>query len=473
MLTGTGLQLVGRLGTAAFSASAIVLIGRHLGDEGLGRFNYYFTTFLVVGALVDFGSMAIAVREATRHPEREPAIVRAAFRLRCATVALCLLACAAVAWRKEGSLAGAALPIVASLHLLAVAPNAAAAWLQVRVRYAAIAVAPLLGFGLYLAAAALLRDAGVLDPRCFVVAFGGALLVQGLVPWLAARRHVALLGPVDRAQLAALLRAMVPLGLSALLSTLYFRIDALLLDHFHGDRACGRWAKVFPLLSFTIALPTYFAGSLFPALTRAATRGPAPLVALVQRAGALLMGVALPALALAGAWAGQVLWLLWARHGEVEPLAEFLQVNGDLRRCLPLLALAGVAIFLAIPQMHALTALGRQRVLFRVTAAALLVKLLVGVVAIRAWGVLGAAVATVATEWFVTAWVSLELRRATGSSVASRALVRPLLVALLVAGVAWPLRDLAPRFVVPAALLLEAAAIGVAGSWPLRLGADA
>lgn len=472
MLTGTGLQLVGRLGTAAFSLSASVLIGRHLGDDGFGRFNYYFTLFLVVGALVDFGSMAIAVREATRHPDREQAIVRATFRLRLIAVAACLLVCAAVAWRREGSLTGAALPILASLHLLVVAPTIAAAWLQVRVRYAAIAVAPLLGFGLYLAAAVLMRRAGLLDPRWFVVAFGGALLLQALVPWLAASRHVALLGPVERPLMGELFRAMAPLGLSAALSTLYFRIDALLLNELHGDVANGRWAKTFMLLSFSIALPTYLAGALFPSLTRAATRSPEALVALVRRVGVVLMAVALPAVALAAAWGGQVLWLLWARRGAVEPFDSFVVANDDLRRCLPLLALAGVAIFLAIPQMLALTALGRQRTLLVVTARALVVKLVIGFLAIRAWGVLGAALATVATEWFVTLSVSIELKRAAGGTIASRAMARPLVVALLIGAAAWPFAGLAPGFALAGALLFEAAAIALAGAWPLRLGVD-
>ena len=471
VLTGTGLQLLSRLGTASCSASALLLIGRHLGDAGLGRFNYYFNLFLVVGALVDFGSMAIAVREAARQPEREAAVIRAAFRVRVAMALSGFAVCVAVSWWKEGSLANAALPILGALHLVAVPPNAAAAWLQVRVRYAAIGLAPLIGFGVYLGLSTALCGADVHEPGWFVVAFAAALLLQSLVPWIAASRKVQLFGPVDAATVKALFTAMVPLGLSAAISTLYFRMDALLLNELHGDVANGRWAKTFPLLSFAIALPSYLAGSLFPALSRAAST-PGRLVALVRRAVAVLAGFSLPALALAFAWGGQALWLFWGRRGEVEPLEQFLATNRDLLRCLPLLAFAAVAIFAAIPQMQALTALGRQSVLLRVTCAALCAKLLVGGVLIWKFGVIGAAFGTAATEWLVTIWVSVELRRASGSWSLSRALLRPVLAAAGVAAIALPLRDLAPRYVVPAALALFAIAIVAARVLPLRLGAD-
>lgn len=470
MLAGTGLQLAARLGAATCSASALVVLGRHLGDERLGRFHYHFTLFLVVGALVDLGSMAIAVRESARDPGREPQIVRATFRIRLATVALSIATCWLLAWLAEGSLRAAALPMVAALHLLAVAPNAAAAWLQVRVRYAAIALAPLVGFGLYLAAVVALARAGVRDPGLFLCAFGGALLVQALVPWLAARRHVALLGPVEPGLTGELLRAMVPLGLSAAVSTLYFRIDALLLNHWCGDAENGRWARTFPLLSFLIALPAYLSGALLPAMARAAGRSTGELAALARRTVALLAAFALPVAATSFAWSAQVLWLCWARHDGSEPLEDFAAANADLVRCLPLLALSGLAIFATYPQMHALTALRRQRVLAAVSAGALVFKLLVAAVAIPRLGVLGAALATLATESLVLAWVSRELRRASGAWAPSRALLRPLAVAVPIGALAWLLRDLPPWSALAAGVLLCAAALPLGGALPLKLG---
>src|SRR6185436_8352184 len=140
-----------------------------------------------VGTLVDFGSLAIAVREATQRPEREAEVIRAIFRLRLALIAASLAIYATVAWIEEGSLAQARLPLLASLHLLALAPNAAAAWLQRRVQLGAIALAPILGYGLYLGLCTALVAAGVTDPGWYLVAFAAGVTLQSLTPWFAAR----------------------------------------------------------------------------------------------------------------------------------------------------------------------------------------------------------------------------------------------------------------------------------------------
>jgi O-antigen/teichoic acid export membrane protein len=398
--------------------------------------------------------------------------VRAAFRIRLCTVAAGIAALAVVAWRKEGGLAAAALPLAAAFHLLPVAPNIAAASLQARVRYAAIGAAPLLGFLLYLLAAKALAANGVDDPGWFACAFALALMTQAALPWLLLRRGVAWFEPVAPGRIGALLEAMAPLGLSAALSTLYFRLDALLLNDLHGDIANGRWAKIFPLLSFGIALPSYLGAALFPALTRAAACGPGPLLLLVRRGASVLAAFALPLVAFAFLFGGQLLWLFWARRGGVEPLPQFVAGHGDLLRCLPLLALSATAIFLAIPQMQALTACGRQRSLLVVTAAALAVKWFAGRHLIREQGVIGAAWGTLLTEWFVLLAVSFEFRRAVGASFVGRGLLRPIGAAAGAAAVAWPLRELSPEAVAVVVPLLGAAAVAVGGALPLRFGVE-
>jgi len=473
VLAGTGLQLAARVTTAVASASTFVMLGRHLDDRALGVFNLHFTLFLILGALVDFGSMSIAVREATRRPDREPAVIRAVFRLRLRLAALCFSIYAVLAWLDAGGSERLALLLLGALHLFATAPAAAAAWLQSRVRLTAIALAPIVGFGLYLAASTTACALGVKEPALFVAAFGLGLAVQALVPWTAARaRGVVVRGAIDRELARELLRAMVPLGISATVSTLYFRMDALLLRHLVGPEANGLYARTFPLLSFSIALPAYFSAALFPAMTRAAARGTGDLLALARRSCAVLAGFALPAAFLCFSWGGQALWLVWARHANGQSLAGFSAANPELLRCVPLLAVAGVAIFLTYPQMHALTALGRQRVLARISLTALIVKFVLSSLAIRRFGVPGAALATAIAEVGVFAWASVELRRAAGGFALSRAMVRPLLAALPVGAVAALFRELAPLPTLAAAVALAVGGAFLAGSLPLKLGIE-
>jgi O-antigen/teichoic acid export membrane protein len=472
VLTGTGLQLAARLTTAVASAAAFILLGHHLKDAELGVFNYHFTLFLVFGALVDFGSMSIAVRESTRRPEREGDVIRAVFRLRLVLGSICFVAYAIVAWFDERDPRRLALLLLGATHLFATAPGATAAWLQTRVHLKSIALAPILGFGLYLAACAVLTAAKVTEPAAFVVALGGGLGVQSLVPWLGALRHVSLRGTLDRALLRELFRAMLPLGISGAVSTLYFRMDALLLNQIVGPEANGLYARTFPLLSLSIALPTYLSAALLPAMTRAASRGRGELLALTRRACAVLAGFALPAALMASAWSAQILWLFWAKHSLGQSLADFSTQYRDLIRCVPPLAVASVAIFLTYPQMNALTAAGRQHVLARITLTALAVKFVLSNVTIRWLGVPGAAVATAIAEGGVCLWTCFEVRRSIGGFAVAHGILRPLAAALPIGAVAALFAGLAPFPAIGLAAALGAVGAFLAGSLPLRLGVE-
>jgi O-antigen/teichoic acid export membrane protein len=474
VLAGTGMHLASRVVTAACSASAAFLNGRWLGEAAFGRFSFHLSLFLMAGTLVDLGSFAIAVRESTRTPEREPQILRAAFRLRLAAIVVCVAALVAVALWKEGPGRAALLPSLAALHLFAIAPALAGAWLQTRVRLFWLALAPVVGMASYLGGSLLLRALAVRDPGWFLIAFGGGIALQSLVPWLATWRVVRLRGPRDRALERGLLKEMAPLGVSSAASTVYFREDALLLATFHGDAAVGRFQHSFQLLSFSVTVPSNLTAALLPALLRAAQAGGSRLSALVRRVAAVLAGISLPAAALALSFSPQVLWLLWVRrHAGADAASafpEWVASHGDEIAAARLLSLAAIAVFLTYPQMTALIALSRQAALGVLSVAALLVKSAVALVAIARFGVVGAAATTLAIEAGVFLASALVLRRHAGGTAVGRPLLRPALVALLAGVVAALLRDLPPAPATAAALLLLVVAFAASGALPLRLG---
>jgi O-antigen/teichoic acid export membrane protein len=476
VIAGTGLQLAAHVVTAALSFLAARELGLHwTGDDAsLGEFNLHQTLFLIAGVFVDFGTLQIAVRESVRHPEQEAQTLRVLFRLRLRIVAIVWLAYVAVAvgnalWTGVG-LRSAALPIVAALHLFAAAPNSAGAWLQARVRFGAIAASPIAGYGFFFASIVALHHARVGDPGWYVLALGVGLAIQSLVPWLAARRRVAFLGPVEPGRVRELFRSALPIGLSAAVSTIYFRMDALLLQWLLMPEASGRYYRTFQLLSFSIKLPSQLCDALFPALTRAATRGGDRLVTLVRRVAAVLGGFALPFTALGLSWGAQALWILWTRRHDAVPFDAFVATNREIVRCVPPLAVAATAIYLAYPQMTALTALGLQRVNARVTLTALCVKVVVSSGAILWLGVPGAALATMVVELGVVTWVSLALRAATGRFALARPMLRPLVVAAVVAAVAASFPSLAPWRAAAASVALALVAFVAGGALPLKLG---
>jgi O-antigen/teichoic acid export membrane protein len=196
-----------------------------------------------------------------------------------------------------------------------------------------------------------------------------------------------------------------------------------------------------------------------PVFSRAAARGAGELLVLVRRTAAVLASVAFPAAAMAPFVGGLLLEAIW-KPGTVSEAT---------RRCVPLLAIAGVAIFLTYPQMHALTALGRQRVLAWITFGSGLLKLGVSWLCIERGGIEGAALATAITELSVLGWVSFELRRAAHRTAFSRALVRPLATSAIAAGVAFGLSGTTPAIATAATVVVLLFAVAMGGALPLRL----
>src|SRR5262249_42007922 len=157
---------------AACSAFAVLLNGQWLGDAGFGRFAFHMNLFLIAHTLVDFGSFQIAVRESTRRPELEAAILRATCFLRAVAVVVCGAALATTAFAVEASWRAALLPAIAALHLFGVVPATAGVWLQARVRLFWLALSPVVGMALYLAGSLVLRSAGSHDPGAYLMAWG-------------------------------------------------------------------------------------------------------------------------------------------------------------------------------------------------------------------------------------------------------------------------------------------------------------
>ena len=124
-----------------------------------------------------------------------------------------------------------------------------------------------------------------------------------------------------------------------------------------------------------------------------------------------------------------------------------------------------MAIFLAYPQISALTAIGRQATFTRISLTALGIKLALGMWLIRSFGVLGAGLAMAATEWIVFFLVTVCLRRHLGGTGLSTLLIRPVLAAVPAGLCAFFfLRDVSPTLAVLGGVALEIGSLMLCGA---------
>ena len=274
-----------------------------------------------------------------------------------------------------------------------------------------------LRLGLGLAGLAIGTAAGVLAGGIVAAGFGFRSGLLSAAPPLSIREF---------------LRLSAPFGLQALLSIMYLRMPAILLEEFAGSRQVGLYGAAYRLVEPFYALPQIFAAAMFPIIVRSAAAGDLAAVrTLAQKSMRLFLALAIPASVTLAVAATDIVSLLYGR-------ADYADAAPVLR----IVAWAMLATFVSAFPSMLLQSSSRPSSITWICGGMLIINLGVNLALIPHYGAIGAAVACVATE---AAGVLLAL------PIASRLLVRLalrdiVLRPLAAAALAAPCLLLGPRF---------------------------
>jgi O-antigen/teichoic acid export membrane protein len=203
---------------------------------------------------------------------------------------------------------------------------------------------------------------------------------------------------LDRGQARRLLSDGLPLAAVIVLGLLHFRIDAVLLSLLRPAEDVGIYTVAYRFLEQSLVLPGVFMAAVFPLLA-AAVRGEGA-DDVVRKSFSFLTLIAVPA-----ALSLMVL---------ADPLVALVAGAGFEAAAVPLRILAPALVFAFVNAVFAslLIALNRQRALILVSAAGILLNVLVNLYAIPRFGYVGAAVTTVISEGVGLCAVFVLARRA-------------------------------------------------------------
>jgi O-antigen/teichoic acid export membrane protein len=329
----------------AASLITLKLLSDTLGPEGLGELGTVVATYVLLGALTDLGTGAIAVREMARAPERARSLVVTASRLR---VALGVVAGLLGTARYLGSglpetdagLVGALFPVVqgwssSRLYLQATRDHAGQVRATVLGRAAQVllvAAAAWLGTGVRGAVAALV---------------GGELAIAGLLRAEVGRLPAVELGESLRAA-RALAKGAIPLALAFVLTQSVESLDVLLLRTFRSLEETGIYSLAERPLAILDQAPRLVLWGVFSVLSSRAAAGDRDGLARAHRETTAALGLAAAPVA-AGAWivGPRLLTLLFGERFAAAG-APFV-----------VLALGSAVSFVSAPAASLLVALGR------------------------------------------------------------------------------------------------------------------
>jgi O-antigen/teichoic acid export membrane protein len=436
-------MMLSQLVTWGLTILLTIFLPRYLGAAALGQFHLANSLWAILAIAVTFGMDILLTKEIARDSSKTGRLfgTTVVLRLLLYGVALALLTLYL-------RLAGYPADTVAVIYVIGIGNliwqliGACQAVLQGLERMEYISLGLIAGklFNTIASITLLLLGYGVLTIAAVTI---GAALLNLIIQLISMRRlrsrepnwHIRDLLRFDPRLAAWMLRASLPYLFSGIFLVVYMQIDVVIISLLVNEETVGWYGAADHLFGTFLFIPAVFMKAVFPALSRLYTNDPAALPRLMQRSFNLLLLLSVPI--------GLGLLVL------ADPIV-LLLLGRDFADSGPVLAIFGLVLILTYQNIllgKFLISIDRQNAWTAVMAVATLATLPLDLILIP-WcvrtfgnGAMGGALAFVITEgamlvaglWLLPAG---SLGRTT-TSLAGRVLI----AGLLMAAVAWWLRD--------------------------------
>jgi O-antigen/teichoic acid export membrane protein len=454
MARGALLLLTGTFAARALDLVLYVLLARTLGVESFGRYAYALSFTLLFGALADLGLSTVFTREVARTPDRTRELLISCLWIKLA-LSVVTLAMVAGAVRLDAA-AAQTLPLIVPMAVGMLLHSAA---LLFDGMLRASGRAGRSGVGLVLqSVAALVAGAGLLGlgwgPRAGAIAFlGGAIARVASAAWWSRDLWAGSQRLPGSGRGVPLLRETAPLALATVFVAIYFRIDTVVLRVFQGEHAVGLYAGIYRVFEGLALLAVTCRSLLFPVMARAADGPSESLAVLCRRTVRVQLLFTL----------GVAVFISFHASGIVQGI-----LGPDYGAAAPGLVLLIWALpgsYMADTLLFLLTAQRRQAWGTWAVGLTALLNVTLNLALVPRFSFLGAAVATVASEWLCFALLLFMFQRSVPmlglGSVAWRPVLACALLSLFLA--------LGSRWTPGGMVGLAVAGVGAAGVYGLLL----
>jgi O-antigen/teichoic acid export membrane protein len=413
----------------ALAAVSLAVLTRYLGPEDYGKFTLALMYMQLFGVVADVGIYTTVVREISKEPERTEELVGNAMALRLILAVAVIAVAAAISLllpyepdvRVAILLAGGPL-------LIGMATSSLVTVLQARLRMGRAAAAEVVGraASLGLIGLVVLLDLGFY--AVMLTAAGGALVTL-VVTWRLMRDLVPIRLRVEPAVWRALVRISIPLGVALAINELYFRADTLIISLYEPYEQVGQYTLAYRILEFVLAFGAVFLTTVFPVLSAAVARDEERARRIIRDSIELFVVLGAPLVAGGLVLAPEIVDL--AGGSGFADAAEPLQI----------LLVAGALAWVNGVLGYALIARGRQTSAVWLNVIALAFNVALNLLLIPRYGIVVAAVVSVASELLILAGSYPLMRRYFSFFPWPRTLPAALVCAAVMGGVLWLLRD--------------------------------
>lgn len=405
VFVNTFAQVVGKAFTATSSLIITILIGKNLGPAGYGQFTQVFVFVGYFYTLVDFGFNSIYVKTPEEKNEIRKLQVLVGLRTFFAlTFSLAAIFIAFILPFNPQANTGFA-PIVkigiaiASLTILTHALfTSANAFFQKKLTYQYSAIASTVSALITLTTAAYV-SLTIQSFYGYILAYvaGGISLVATAYFLLFKKAKEPIIPRVDLQAWSNMLKCSWPVGLSLLFNLIYFRIDVFILSNSRSSFEVGLYGLAYQIFESSLALPIFFANSIYPFLVEASQRSVSRLRNTIKLWLLILFLISIVL----------IFFLI-----SVSYLIELVDPRfGPSRPALIILSLGVPFFFLSAVLWNGLIAAGKQKALLMIYAFGAIFNVIANYLTIPSYGYLAAAITTVVSEGIILGLLALTQMR--------------------------------------------------------------
>jgi O-antigen/teichoic acid export membrane protein len=435
--SNTAVQVAGKGIVLAFGLASLAVLTRYLGPGDYGRYTLALMYMQLFGVLADVGLFTTVVREISKDRSRTDELVGNVLTLRLilAVVVIAVAAGVSLLLPYEHDVRVAIL-LAGGPLLFGMMNTAYVAILQSRLQMSRAVVGDVVGraASLLLALLVVWLDLGF---YAVMLAAGGGALATLTVTWLVTRRLAAIRFRANLAVWRPLLVAALPLGLALAINSLYFRADTLIISFYEPYSQVGLYTLAYRILELALVVGYVFVNTTFPVLSQAVEHDEPRALRMIQVSTDLLVVLGMPLVAGGLVLAPQIVELASGEDfaGAAEPLRILLAAG----------ALAWVNGVFGL----ALIAKNRQTSALWLNVSALAFNVGLNFLLIPRYGIVVAAIVTVASEVLILGGSYVLMRRHFDFFPVARTLPAALVSAAAMGGLVWVARDLPLPVVVP------------------------
>ena len=427
--SNTAIQIAGKGIVLLFGLASLAVLTRYLGPDDYGKYTLALMYMQLFGVLADVGLFTTVVREISKDRSRTDELVGNVLTLRLLLAFVVIAVASAVSLllpyehdvRVAIVLAGAPL-------LFGMVTTSYVAILQSRLQMSRAVLGDVIGRATSLL---LVLVVASLDLGFYAVmlAAGGGALATLIVTWLVTRGLAAIRFRANLAVWRPMLVSALPLGLALAINQLYFRADTLIISLYEPYDQVGLYTLAYRILELALVAGYIFVNTAFPLLSQAVEHDEPRALRMIQVSTDVLVILGVPFLAGGLVLAPAVVQLASGDDfsGAVEPLRILLAAG----------ALAWVNGVFGL----ALIAKNRQMSALWLNVVALVFNVGLNLLLIPRYGIVVAAIITVASEVLILGGSYVLMRRYFNFFPIPRTLPPAIVAAAVMAGLLWLARD--------------------------------